>query len=242
MSFARFPRTALIIASATLLLAACGNDKGKPATQAAARVNDGELTVHQINQLLEQQRGLKPEQVAAASKDALERLIDQELVLQQALENKVDREPRVVALIEAARRDLIVRAYVERLGETITKPSTDEVQAYYNAHPGLFANRRVYTLTEVNVQASPAQVDEVNAQAQASKTPGALLEWLKAKGLEHGANQSVQAAEALPLGVVEAVAATPVGGVLVLPRPQGTKLVFVEAARPEPVSLERARP
>ena len=87
------------------LLAGCGGggDKGEKASQTAAKVNKEEITVHQINFVLQQQRGLKPEQAEAASKQILERLIDQELALQKALEQKLDREPRVVQQIEAAR-------------------------------------------------------------------------------------------------------------------------------------------
>ena len=53
-------------------------------TSVAAKVNDKELTVHQINFVLQQQRNLRPEQAEGASKQILERLIDQQLALQKA--------------------------------------------------------------------------------------------------------------------------------------------------------------
>ena len=65
-----------------LLLAGCGDKKDKAASQTAAKVNKEEITVHQINFVLQQQRGLKAEQTDAASKQILDRLIDQELALQ----------------------------------------------------------------------------------------------------------------------------------------------------------------
>ena len=66
------------------LLAGCGDKKDKASSQTAAKVNKEEITVHQINQLLAQQRGLAPAQAASASAQVLERLIDQELALQKA--------------------------------------------------------------------------------------------------------------------------------------------------------------
>ena len=67
------------------VLAGCGDKKKeKPASQTAAKVNKEEITVHQINFVLQQQRGLAPEQAASASKQVLERLIDQELSMQKA--------------------------------------------------------------------------------------------------------------------------------------------------------------
>jgi EpsD family peptidyl-prolyl cis-trans isomerase len=126
------------------LLTACGkkDDKDKPASQTAAKVNKEEITVHQINFVLQQQRGLVPEQAASASKQILERLIDQELALQKAEDQKIDRDPRVVQQIEAARRDIISRAYLEKIASGAPKASPAEIKAYYDAHPALFKERR----------------------------------------------------------------------------------------------------
>ena len=89
----------------------------------------------------------------------LERLIDQELALQKAADQKLDRDPRVVQQIEAARREIIARAYLEKIGEGAPKPAPAEVNAYYEAHPALFKERRVYNLQEVNIEAKPEQID-----------------------------------------------------------------------------------
>src|SRR5450432_277326 len=100
----------VVLAVTATLLAGCGDKKkDKAATQTAAKVNKEEITVHQINFLLGQQRALPPEQAASASRQVLEKLIDQELTLQKASEQKLDRDPRVVQQIEAARRDLVSR-------------------------------------------------------------------------------------------------------------------------------------
>ncbi len=55
-----------------------------PAVVAAARINDQEVTVHQINLVLERQQGLKPEQADAASRQILEIRIAQEVAVQMA--------------------------------------------------------------------------------------------------------------------------------------------------------------
>jgi len=63
------PRVSLAVnlLAATTLLAGCGgHDKGG-ATQVAAKVNKQEISVHQINFVLQRQPNLRPEQVAPAS-------------------------------------------------------------------------------------------------------------------------------------------------------------------------------
>ena len=140
---------AVIAAVAVQLLVGCGDgDKSDKASQIAARVNKEEITVHQLNFVLQRQPGLKPEQAEAASKQVLERLIEQELDVQQAQELKLDRDPRVVSQIEAAKSEILARAYVERLGESVSKPTNEEVTAYYNDKPALFKERRILSLQE----------------------------------------------------------------------------------------------
>src|SRR5215213_997009 len=70
-------QASVVVVAAACLLAGCSDKKeDKPATQTAARVNKEEITVHQINFMLQQQRALPPEQAASAGKQVLERLID----------------------------------------------------------------------------------------------------------------------------------------------------------------------
>ena len=86
---------AVAAAVVAVMLAGCGGESSKSdkASQTAAKVNKEEITVHQINFVLQRQQGLKPEQAEAASKQVLERLIEQELAVQKAQELKLDRDP-----------------------------------------------------------------------------------------------------------------------------------------------------
>jgi EpsD family peptidyl-prolyl cis-trans isomerase len=240
--FSISPRLVLTLLALSVALVACGGDKSKTATQAAARVNDGEITVHQINQVLEQQRGLQADQAEAAGRQALERLIDQELALQKAKDLKLDREPRVVAAIEAAKREIIARAYADKVGDSVGRPSPSEVQAYFNDNPGLFSNRRVYTLLEMNVPLPADRIAAVQARVLASRDTAELSELLKAQGYTLDASQARQvAAETLPLPLVGQLNPIAEGHSLAIAAPEGLKVIHVRAARPAPVTLEQAR-
>lgn len=228
-------------------LAACGGDddnaENKPASQVAAKVNKEELSVHQVNYVLQRQPGLAPEDTTAASRIVLERLIDQELALQKAEESKIDRSPRVLQAMEAARREIVARAYLEAVGEAAQKPSDSEIRAYYEANPALFSERRIYSFQEIAIESKPEQADMLREKLKASKTVNEFLDYLKANNIRFAGSQAVRAAEQLPLNTLPTVAKMKDGESMfnVLPS-GGVQVVVLAGSRSQPVDVERATP
>ena len=233
----------LTLATAAFLVAGCGDKKkDKPASQTAAKVNKEEITVHQINFVLSQQRGLAPERAASAGKQVLERLIDQELALQKAQEQKLDRDPRVVQQLEAARREIIARAYVEKIGNAASKPTADEIKAYYDAHPALFRERKLYSLQELAIEAKPEQIAVLREKLSSAKDLQAFVDFLKANDYKFAGNQAVRTAEQLPLATLDRFAAMKEGERSFNPTPQGVQVVILAGTRSQPVDEQRATP
>ena len=228
--------------AAVVVLAGCGDKKEKGASQTAAKVNKAEVTVHQINFVLQQQRGLKPEQTDAASKQILERLIEQELALQKADDLKVDRDPRVVQQLEAAKREIIARAYLEKVGEAAPKPTPEEIKKYYDEKPALFGERRIYSIQEISIEARPEQMAALREKLSAVKNIGEFTEHLKASDFKFSANQAVRAAEQLPLQGLEAFAKMKDGQAVINQAPNGMQVVVLAGSRSQPVTEEQARP
>lgn len=233
--------TCLALASVALL-AGCGEKKDKAASQTAAKVNKDEITVHQINFVLQQQRNLRPEQAEPASRQILERLIDQQLALQKADELKLDRDPRVVQQLEAARRDILARAYVDKLGEAAAKPTPEEIKKYYDEKPALFSQRRIYNIQEISIEAKPEQVPALRERLAASKNVNEFLDYLKASDIRFAGNQAVRAAEQLPLASVDAFARMQDGQAMLVPSQQGVQVIVLAGSRSAPVTEEQARP
>jgi EpsD family peptidyl-prolyl cis-trans isomerase len=224
-----------------LALVACGNrNKDAAASQTAAKVNKEEITVHQINYVLAQQRAIPPAQAASAGKVVLERLIDQELEVQKGTDQKVDRDPRVVQAIEAARREIIARAYLDKIAQGAPKPTPAEVKAYYDAHPALFAHRRVYTFQEIAVVVPPEQADAVRARLEQAKDLPEFTSWLNSAGYRYTVNEATRGAEQLPLANLDRIAAMKDGESLVQPTPSGLNVVYLATSRVEPVDAQHA--
>ena len=231
------------LAAFTLVLAGCGDRKKDPAaSQSAVRVNKEEVTVHQINLMLQQQRGLKPEQVDAASKQILEFLVDQELAVQRTRELKIDQDPRVMLQLETAKREVLARAYAERTGESVSKPTAEEIKKYYDDKPALFKERRIYSLQELSIEAKPEQVNALREQLQRVKSAGEFVEYLKANNVRFNGNQGVRAAEQLPADVLGHLAKMKDSQMVLLPSPTGALVIMLVGSRAEPVDEARAAP
>ena len=233
---------ALCVLATTLLFAGCGEKKDAAAQQAAAKVNKQDITLQQLNFALQQQRGLRPEQTEAASRQILERMIEQELMVQKADDLKLDRDVKVTQQLDAARREVLARAYVEKVGEAAIKPSSDEIKKYYTDKPALFSERRIYNLQEIVIEARPEQVEPLRAQLSAARNVNEFLEGMKSAGIRYNANQAVRAAEQLPLANLEAFARMKDGQAVFTPQANGAQVLVLAGSRVQPASEEQARP
>ncbi|WP_119355055.1 EpsD family peptidyl-prolyl cis-trans isomerase [Azohydromonas sediminis] len=238
------PRALAALLAVAALLAGCGDPtkKERAAQPVAARVNGEAITVPQIDLVLQQQPGLRPQQTDAAARVVLERLIHQQLAVQRAAELKLEREPRVQLQLDAARREVLARAYAEHVGAAAAKPNDDEIRRYYDEHPWLFAQRRIYQLQEFAVEARPDQVDALRAQLEATRQTGEFVEWLRANGYRFVATQAVRPAEQLPPAAAKAIAALDDGQALFNVAPTGVQIVVRAGSREQPVDFDAARP
>lgn len=237
----------LALLVAATLLNGCGDKNeeaaaDKPASQVAAKVNGTELTVHQVNYALQRIPNLDKDQAKPASLQVVRNLVDQELIVQKALEDKLDRDPRVVQALDSARRQILAEAYMARKLGTPSEPSEGQISEYFNSHPEIFAKRKIYRLQEVSIQAPKEKHDAIRKQLEASKTLNDFLAWLKTENLPAKTGQAVKPAEQLPLAVLPKLAQMPNGQALVANAPNGLLVLVVADSQAQPVTLEQAKP
>jgi EpsD family peptidyl-prolyl cis-trans isomerase len=236
------PASLTLAIAAALLLAGCGPKKQADATQVAARVNDSEITVHQLNYRLQFERGLRPELVDETSRRLLSVLVDQEVAVQKANELKLDQDPRVAQALDAARREVLARAYFDRVGAAVPAPTEDAIRSFYETHPDLFTQRRVYALTEIQLQWPGDKRAGLEAQLEAGKSVQEVAAWLKEQGLAFQGRPTALGAEALPLAALPTIAKLkPGAGVLILEGKTKATLLFVNNSSPAPVTFEQSR-
>lgn len=236
---------AVTLLSATALLAACGGGESggeKKATQVAAKVNADEITVHQINGALPRLNNPTPEQAKAASKQVLERLVDQQLFIQKAMEAKLDRDPQVMTSIENAKREILSRAWLERAMAGASKPKPEEIKEFYGKHPELFSERRVYQLQEVAMQVKPEQGAALREALKGMKSLNDVAAYAKANGIPAAVNNSVRAAEQLPMEFAARIHTMKDGEILAVPGKGGIAVVQIARSQSQPLTEEKATP
>ncbi|SOD40102.1 EpsD family peptidyl-prolyl cis-trans isomerase [Nitrosovibrio sp. Nv4] len=231
--------------SLALGLVACGSkDAEKPASQIAAKVNSGEISVHQINYVLSHTAAgaNKPEMAPKIRREILDRLIDQELAVEQAVGKKLDRSPDVLMAVENARREILARAYVEQLTAAMDKPTVDEAKKYYSENPQLFAERRIYNIQEIVVPATAGVTEELREMLNSDKSMENIANWLKGKGIKFAAGSATRSAEQIPLELLPKIHPLRVGQGLIIQSQQSVTVMRLAAAQSVPVSEEAALP
>jgi EpsD family peptidyl-prolyl cis-trans isomerase len=232
----------LAAAIATIGLAGCNKDKDQPpASQAAVRINGDEISANQVNAVLAKLPQVPPELSDKARHEILDKLIDQQLAVQQAIDKKLDRSPDVMTAIEAARREILARAYLEQVVAAQAKPGVDEAKKYYAEHPQLFAQRRVYQLQELMIPAQGAPVDKLREMA-AGKSIEQIADWLKQQNIKFQANAVVRPAEQVGLDVLGKLHEMKDGQMAVLTAPQAVSVVRIAASQPAPIDEASALP
>jgi EpsD family peptidyl-prolyl cis-trans isomerase len=224
------------------LAVGCAKKDEKVATQAAAKVNAEEITVHQINNVLARTPNIPPDALETTKREILEKLIDQEVAKQAAIEKKLDRSPTVMQTIESARSEILARAYVESIATAVPKPTPDEIKKYYADHPELFAERRIFNLQELTVPSTEGIGTKLQEQVAKSRSLEDVATWLTAQNIKFTASRGVRAAEAIPLKLLADLQATRTGEMKVIPAGAGVSIFRVVAVQAAPVNETAAAP
>lgn len=224
--------------------AGCGKkESAKAATQVAAKVDSDEITVHQVNDALARTPNVTPEAAVRAKREILDKLIDQQLARRQATKRELDRSPKVMLAIEAARSEILARAYLEQVAAALTKPSPEEAKRYYAEHPELFAQRRVFSLEEIAITSKADVAPGLRERVAKARSMQEIADWLQSQGVGFVPNRGVRAAEQLPMEILPKVQAMKDGEIQLIDAGGGRfQVVRVVASKPEPVDEATAAP
>lgn len=223
-----------------VLLSACSNKVEQKPGQALASVNGEEITVMQLNDELSRSNAPATQQ-EAARKQALEALIDRQLLIGEAAKEKVDRDPRVVQAIERARSVILAQAYMQKRIGTPAKPTAAEVEEYYSQNPQFFSQRKHFDMREIILPTRDV-TDELKAVMDKTRSLDEVAAWLDAHKVKYQRAQLSRSGSELPPELSAKLLALAKGQLFIVREGERSMLVTIADIRPAPVELETARP
>ena len=230
---------AVLVLFAAAGLSACGG-KEKKAGQALASVNGEEITVLQLNEEL-QRANVSTAQQKAASKQLLESLIDRQLLQNEAIKDKVDRDPKVVQAVERAKALIVAQAYMQKRIGAINKPSSAEVEDYFNKNPQYFTQRKQFDMRELIIASSDMN-DGLKKAMDDAKTLEEVAAWLDANKVKYGRTQLSRTSADLAPELSSKLAGMPKGQLFIIREGDRTLLIALADIKDSPVTLAQAAP
>ena len=240
----RSMRSLRFVVSTGLVLTLVACNAGQPGvSQVAIKVNGDEISVHQVDMVVQARAAAVAANATASTvaQSTLAALVDQELAAQAARQQGLDRDPQVIQRMEAAKRSVLAQAYQERVGARAVDPSSDEIDRYFDAHPELFAQRRLYQLQETTVGVAADRFDALKLALDGAPSPARVQEILARERLKSSLRHLSVSAEDLPLGVLPRLAQLKDGESVTLPRDGGARVLTLLGSQAAPMGRDGAQ-
>ncbi len=230
----------LLLAAISLTLSGCSEKKPEIVGEAktAVHINGQPILDAEVQSKYAMRDGtvgtLKP-----VSAQAMESLVNMELMRQAAVQGKLDNEEQIKAKILISMRSILATAYMEQLLSSVTKPSDAEISTHFSKHPERYAERKQYAVQEFKIQANPAQKDQIKAQLGQLKNHDQFDTWLKQSNIPHQSNPLSVMTDAMPDSVLEKFSSASVGGHVVLDQQEPLHVIFLLSEQQQPATLEQ---
>lgn len=234
--------TFIALTALAVLLSGCEKPATGVKSETVATVAGDKISAAELSLALSRLGELNETQAAEAKSKLLQALVDQRLVAQAAQKAGLDKEPAVEIAMAQASRQVLAEAYAERNFKDVAKPTESEIADYYNAHPELFSQRRIYRVQELDLKVDPSRMSEVESRLKESHSIGDFVAWVKEQGIEGKTAVAVKPAEQIPLPLLGRLSQMKDGQVTVFSARPGQVLVqqLLESQQ-QPVSLEQAQ-
>lgn len=234
-------RVIFLVLFATSFLSACGHKTEENGSQVVARVNGDEITAYQLANAMAHIGNIPKGKEAEAEKQILRSLVDQQILVKLAVDNKLDRNPNVLLALEASQRQILMQASLDQLIKKVTKPTNSEIHDYYIKSPELFANRRVYKFAEFSVDGA-SQRDKVKSLLSNTKNLEEFARKLHKENIDFKSATVVKAAEELPTVLLPKFSRMAKGEVAIIPVGDNLSVLQLQDFKDQPLTEDQAKP
>lgn len=232
--------TGLMLIFVLILLGCDSQSKNKKPGQALVSVNGHEITVLQLNDEIKR-AGIRADQYENASQQLLESLIARQLIVEEAIRNKLDRTPDVMQARERAMAQITAQAYLQEVASRVIKPADSEINEYFQKHPHYFSERKQFDLIMVRLISKEID-EELKRLIDNAKSVNDLIGSLDKKNLSYSRNVISRNTSDLPADMVKLLQDKGQDHIIVVNEREQSLLISVNAIRDNPISLKAATP
>lgn len=211
---------ALMIGSA-LALTGCGDKAGGGEIekgQVVATVDGKDVTIHELNAELQGQQlpqGMSAEQRKQVEQGALAQVVNRRILSDIARERGLDKTPMYLLQEKRAEETILVQMLQRQMASAVKQPGQTEVATYIAQNPGMFAERKIFTVDQIQFELPKDPT--ILQKYQPLTTMDQVAAQLKADGLQFKrAPATLDVATANP-ALVAQVLKMPPGNIFIIP-------------------------
>jgi hypothetical protein len=142
--------------------------------------------------------------------------------------------------IDRAKSLIIAQAYLQKRIGNPGKPTSKEVEDYFNKHPEFFSNRKQFSMSEIVIGANDL-TPEVRTAADSAKSLEEVAVWLDAHKIKYGRTQITRSTADVPPQLSSKLLGMPKGSCS-WSRKAACDVHFVTEVKDAPVTLAVAFP
>ncbi len=219
-------------------LSACSKEKG--GGQSLARVNGEDITMLQVNDELAH-ANVPADQQQDASKKILESLIDRQVIIDEAMREKIDRSPGVLQAIERSKANIIQQAYLEKVVSKVEKPTTAEMSDYFHKHPEIFGNGKLYHMNSLLI-AGRDMDDKLKAEMVSAKSLEEIATWMTSHNVHFARGVASRTTMNMPPEMAARLISMHAGQMFVVNEGGNSMIVSISDIKDNPIAFEDAAP
>ena len=178
----------------------------------------------------------------AQRKAQIEALITEQLLANAAVAEHREADPATAAALASARRQVLAQAYRSFIASKEPVANEVELKDFFEAHPELFSQRKIYRVQELAIEAPASGLERVVTALRDMKTLGQRAEWLKKNGVRFETRVVVRPAEDWPSDLLPQLFKMPDGTAFDLASKQGFSILQLTGTEDQPLTFEQAKP
>ena len=231
----------LLAGTMLLALVACGKkdasaqlEKG----QVVATVDGKDITIHELNAELQDTSLPSGDQRKAVEQAALQQVINRRILADIARERGLDKTPQYLLMERRADDAILVQMLQRSIASTLRAPTRDEATKFMNDNPERFAQRKVYSVDQIQFEA-PKDMNELKAY-QPLKTLDEVAAKLDEDHLRFQRGNGQLDALAVPPQLLAQIQRLPEGEIFIIPTPRGIVANRITSTKVVPFSGDEA--